>query len=249
MKRTIITGILIAAFLFNACERRLTYESFEEDKLFSLEELYELPTFRYMDRAMENPEQVFKVAFVKRNYKKVPDEIYRFKYLNILELTLNEINYLPRYVGDMIYLQDLYMASNDFKDIPEHVYDLPHLKRISFADNEITEIPEKLIAKEGIEEIYLGRNDIREIPAELFDMKDLKVLQLDRCLITYLSPDIARLQTLNVLNLGWNGLRDLPYEELKSMKNLRSINLSKNPLDRARVMELRNAMPWARIDF
>jgi Leucine-rich repeat (LRR) protein len=249
MKRTIIAGILITALILAACERRLSYNAFEKDKLFTLEKLYELPTFRYMERAMENPEEVYKVAFVKRNYKKVPDEIYQFKYLNILELTLNEINYLPRYVGDMIYLQDLYMASNNFKDIPDHVYELPNLKRISFADNEITEIPEKLIAKEGIEEVYLGKNDISEIPPSLFEMKDLKVLQLDRCLLTYLSPDIAKLQTLTVLNIGWNGLRDLPYEELKTMKNLRSINLSRNPLDRAEVMDLRKAMPWARIDF
>ncbi|MEA3477082.1 MAG: hypothetical protein U9R60_02795 [Bacteroidota bacterium] len=250
MKNKIIL-FLIMALMLGCTEsvKRLEYEDFDENKLFPLHELYNMRTYRHIDKALATPDAVYKLSLIKNGLVAVPEEVYEFKYLNTLELTMNELNDLPVYIGDMLYLQSLYLTSNKFTMVPEPVYNLKNLKRIRMGGNQLSEIPQQLVMMQSIQELFFGKNMITEIPSATFDMQDLYVLKLNHNKIEHLSPKIAQLEKLEVLNLSSNNISEIPFDALKAMRRLKALDFRNNNMNVEVLDSLQKVMTWAKIYY
>ncbi len=69
------------------------------------------------------------------------------------------------------------------------------------------------------------------LPKDLAKLPVLRELALNRCELTDLPEVIPTLTLLESLDLGYNRIKELP--DLKSMSNVRRLNLQNNPLTRA----------------
>jgi len=245
MKKT-LGIILILSLLMAACEKRIHYKQFEPEKLFSLQELYEIKTYRSMEEALESPDSVYKLLIFNQNLESVPVKVSKFHYLNVLELTRNQLTTLPLYIGDMLYLQDLYLGFNNFSKVPDCIYRLPNLKRFIIENNKLSDIPAGLTEMQNLEELHLSQNNIEEIPEELYGMRSLKVLKVDNNQISEISPGIANLENLEILYISYNKIKNLPYE-ITGLQKLRSIYLRGNEIPMETIDSLRVLMPNTKI--
>jgi Leucine-rich repeat (LRR) protein len=239
--------VVILGYIIIGCEPKVEYNGYDENLLFSLDELYQLPTYRSLEEALKTPDSVYKIVLFNKGLKEVPGKVARLKYLNILELTTNELSDLPDWVGDMIYLQDLYVARNQFSEVPEAVFRIKNLKRVIFDYNQFTEIPVKILTNPNIEELHFGHNQITRIPDELYGMKQLKVLKLDENNIDYLDTRVGQLTSIKVLDVEGNNLDTLPFNEIINLPNLRTLNIRDNNLSWAFTDSLKRALPGVRV--
>lgn len=118
-----------------------------------------------------------------------PSELANFKDLESIDLSKNEIQFIP-------------------KSIVSH----KGLKQLNLKGNKISEIPEYLSQLQNLEVINLSNNEIKYIPGFIFQMKSLKSLYLDNNQLTNVLPKSIDLNTLENLTLFNNSILNLPKE-------------------------------------
>ena len=69
-------------------------------------------TYRKLDRALREPDQVYRLDLSGQKLKTVPGEVFQFKNLNALDLSGNKIKQLPDSLGKLVYLQE-FRASHE----------------------------------------------------------------------------------------------------------------------------------------
>ncbi|MCB9236197.1 MAG: leucine-rich repeat domain-containing protein [Bacteroidia bacterium] len=119
------------------------------------EELKFKKTYRSLDRALAEPEQVFKLSLIEQDLKALPAEIGKLKNLQIL-----------------------YLNSNKLKELPEELGNCKNLQVINLYKNKLTEIPPFLGKFKHLEEIYLGHNKIVTAPIWIGQLRHVKLMDM-----------------------------------------------------------------------
>jgi Leucine-rich repeat (LRR) protein len=185
--------------------------SFKEDKLLSIDRLYKEKTYRdFHTIDFKNIDNVYKLVIYRQGLKKIPKKVYSLSYLNILEITYNELCSIPAKISELRYLQDLYFQHNKIKEFPRVCFQIEHLKRLDLSYNKIDKIPQDIYRIKTLEELYLASNNINSIPNSLFSLNSLKVLKLDNNNISYLSDSLTKMPNLKKLFINNNSLSKIP---------------------------------------
>ena len=94
--------------------------------------------------------------------------------------------------------------------------------------------------------LRLNLDSLENLPSKINQLKSLKELYVEGTELMSLPPEIGQLQNLSKLSLDRNSLSNLP-ENIKMIKSLKNIYLHGNPFTEAKIIELREAMPWCEI--
>ena len=97
----------------------------------------------------------------------ISGEVEKFRGLNKLYLSHNDIAKIPKEIGSLAQLQCLYLNHNDIAKIPKEIGNLAQLQCLDLSHNGITEIPEELANLAQLQWLDLSHNGITEIPKEL----------------------------------------------------------------------------------
>jgi len=91
----------------------------------------------------DNYELLYKLTELKRKLKLKEDIYTRYqsKYLN---LAYNRIKEIPKEIGQLINLQNLYSDGNQIKEIPKEIGQLTNLETLDLRNNQIKEIPKQI---------------------------------------------------------------------------------------------------------
>lgn len=151
-------------------------------------------TFRSLEKALENPDQVYRLDLSGQKLKEVPEEVFRFKNLNALDLSHNKLKALPDRLQELKHMQEFRASRNKLTEVPKSFCRMVHLKRLDISRNALTGLPKCIGAFKQLVSLDLWDNDLAEFPEEMGDMKSLRFLDLRA--IQFEVPEMEHLQNL-----------------------------------------------------
>jgi len=151
-------------------------------------------TYRSLDRALKEPELVYRLDLSGEKLKTFPEELYLLKNLNALDLSGNKLKELPARLGEFIYMQEFRASKNKLKKFPEAVCKWVHLKRLDMSRNALDSLPPCMGRLKELMSMDLWDNDLAGFPDELSSMKALRFLDLRA--IQFDEPEMERIQRL-----------------------------------------------------
>jgi Leucine-rich repeat (LRR) protein len=118
--------------------------------------------------------QVCKVKLNYKRIKKIPEQIFSFNNLQILELYYNNLTQIPAEIKLLTRLKELKLSNNYITQIPDELYSLTKLEKIILNHNPIKNISSKIKNMSGLKYIYMGVTDIQTFPDELFELPNIE---------------------------------------------------------------------------
>jgi Leucine-rich repeat (LRR) protein len=213
-------------------------------------DLYRARRFESIGEALEaGPENVFKLVLWGQKLGKIPPDIGALKYLQTLDLALNELTRLPDEISGLHYLQGIYANGNRLKEFPQQIILLPVLTRVDLSDNNIHRIPEEIVRMQQLTRLSMDKNAVSAIPPEVYQLRNLSVLEFSGNNITEISGEISNLVKLKKLDLAHNHLQTLPKEITYLSGTLKDLRIQGNRIPREEIEFLRITMPGTNIRF
>ncbi len=184
----------------------------------------------------------------------IPNSLLLLKNIKKLDLSQNQINYLPQGFGkNQKELTILNLSENHLQSIDSnysflenlkilklssnklnHLYDvferLKNLEILSLSNNSISEIPPSIFNLSQLKRLDLSKNRLNQIPL-ISNLKNLEFLDLSSNKLKYVPNTIGKLTNLTTLNLVENELNELP-NEIEGLKKLKVLIFDKNKLSR-----------------
>ena len=218
--------------------------------------LPELTDLKEIKAWFENPanadqlNSIEKLDLSKCNLKVIPSPLAKMSRLKHLNLSSNELNHIPEWLGtrleslllsdNLFYeipksiegftmLQELDMNNNQISSISDEVCRLTQLKILRLTDNQLTKIPDQIEKLSKLESLWLSRNQIDEISEKIGSLTELKTVGLSDNQIDELPKEMARLDKLEMLLLTKNKIRKIPVEN-NCWKRLKKLTLGNNQI-------------------
>jgi Leucine-rich repeat (LRR) protein len=158
-------------------------------------------------------------------------EIGRLTWLQILDLSENELTTLPPQIGQLTLLEALDVSENELTTLPPEVGQLRSLQTLDLNKNALNELPPEIGQLAALLRLKLGQNRFNTLPSEIGRLKSLQTLDLSENQLTTLPPEIGDLAALQSLNLSENRLTALP-REIGHLAALEALALRRNGLSR-----------------
>lgn len=162
-------------------------------QLLTIAALDTVHTYRSLEKAMKEPDKVYRLDLSKTKLKEVPD-LRMFKNLNALDLSQNKLKTIPAWLGEMKLIQELRISKNKIETFPEAICKLTHLKRLDVSRNAITGLPKCMGGLKELVSLDAWDNDLADFPAQLSGMESLRFLDLRN--IMFELPEMEHIEGL-----------------------------------------------------
>ncbi|MHA2096748.1 MAG: leucine-rich repeat domain-containing protein, partial [Candidatus Hodarchaeales archaeon] len=131
------------------------------------------------------------------------------------------------YIGNFHFLELLDLSHNQLTSLPASIGNLKTLKILNLDNNQLSSLPDSLSQLNNLEVLKLSSNNFHSLPASLFQLKRLVTLALDENQLEFLSDAISQLTHLRELEAWNNQLSSLP-STLSHLSNLQCLILARN---------------------
>lgn len=145
-----------------------------------------------------------------------------------LSLVALGLTQLPESIGNLTWLQTLYLQDNSLGRLPESIGRLDQLQGLSIDHNKLTELPESIGQLAQLSSLFLSGNELAKLPDSIGRLAQLHAINLAGNHLTGLPESIGRLALLQGLSLAGNRLTRLP-EGLLHLVALQELYLHDNP--------------------
>ncbi|XP_051174406.1 leucine-rich repeat and death domain-containing protein 1-like isoform X2 [Leptopilina boulardi] len=161
------------------------------------------------------------------NTSEIADEV---KKKNILHWNYREFNELPIVVKTHgSHVREIYLKWNKLKTLPKWIGELKNLQNLYLSGNFIQKLPQE-IKFSKLTVLDLNSNQLEFIPTSVANLITLKYLLLDDNYITRIPPIFSQLRNLEYLSICRNRLETLP-EWLGSLEKLEDLIVDNNYLE------------------
>ncbi|QHG18652.1 COR domain-containing protein [Nostoc sp. ATCC 53789] len=204
------------------------------------EHLKELDLSNYLgtnnkEKLTEIPAEVFELEWLEvlnlsdNQITTLPEAISRLQQLTTLDLSRNKLTTLPEAIASLQQLTTLDVSYNRLMTLPEAIACLHQLTSLNLKDNKLTTLPKAIASLQQLTTLDLSYNRLKTLPEVIASLQQLTTLDLSRNRLTILSEAIASLQQLTTLDLSRNRLTILS-EAIARLQQLTSLHLSYNQL-------------------
>lgn len=159
------------------------------------------------------------------------EDLYMREYLDI------RFPYLPKEIGYLRNLRNLYLQNNGLNFLPDEIVNLENLQVISVSDNNLTSLPKEIGKLKNLKDICLYKNKFEYLPKEIGDWENLERLDVACNFLKSIPKEIGKLTKLINIYIENNKLTSLPIKEMCNMNNLRKIYVYDNNLSNVNEME------------
>lgn len=135
-------------------------------------------TYRSYGEAVIYPDSVYILDLSRQKRKVVPDEIRRFRNLQVLKLSRNNLKELPEWIGEFPMLEHLDLSNNSLGALPPSIGNLQHLKFLGLNRNVITTLPPEAGRLKRLEVLELWDNEVDSLPDDIRLLNSLRTLEL-----------------------------------------------------------------------
>jgi len=185
-----------------------------------------------LPESLGNLHKLKRLTLSENKLKKVPDSIGELDQLEWLLLGDNQLSSLPESIGKLSNLQVLLVSLNQLEALPESIGELGNLEQFSCVGNRLKTLPEAFGSLHSLRKLKLSDNlTLSDLPASMEQLIKLESIQMGNCAFTQFPIAICQLPQLKVLFANKNQIGTLP-NEIKGLKNLETMNLSGNPLEK-----------------
>ncbi|XP_033751636.1 insulin-like growth factor-binding protein complex acid labile subunit [Pecten maximus] len=170
--------------------------------------------------------------------------------LRILDLATNDIEHITKEgLIDLESLEELYLSSNDIVEIDNGTFMfLRRLTRLDLSRNHITEISTGVLRSLALlQYLDLSHNKIMSLPPRvLYGLSELKEISFDNNFIKTIGMDAFKTapstshSKITAVSLQNNAIKEISAEALRSIPQLKSLNLGHNKIKRIHSMGLSN---------
>lgn len=157
----------------------------------------------------------------------LPLYIFAYKHLKTLDVSSNSIQHFPR-ITSLPALTILNLSHNDIAYLPEEIGILSNLEELILDDNHLTALSKSLFQLKKITRLCISNNQLDELPARIYELRSLQFLGLTNNNLRGLPKEIGQLPRLLTLALNGNPLCELPYS-LCQLEKLSCLNLAAVP--------------------
>ena len=146
------------------------------------------------------------------NLSYIPPTIGNLTSLTHLHLDFNNLTYLPNDIGNLTSLTILFLHCNRLTSLPDDIGNLTQLTSLNLFDNDLTSLPDTISNLGSLTELQISDNRLSSLPNGIWNLSLLSTLNVQNNQLTSL-PDIPedRVTPLSQLKLSGNqNLRRLP---------------------------------------
>lgn len=172
----------------------LVFTSATQAQLLDALALDSVRTFRSLEKALENPDQVYRLDLSGQKLKEVPEGVFQLKNLNALDLSNNKLKELPERLQELKHMQEFRASRNKLTEVPKSICRFIHLKRLDLSRNALTALPKCVGALHELVSLDLWDNDLADFPEEMANMRALRFMDLRA--IQFEVPEMEHLQSL-----------------------------------------------------
>lgn len=173
---------------------------------------------------------ISKLSIEGKGSKKLPDSVFTYTNLHVLELKDFRISRLPKHlkINRLVLINNnpsrrLKLPKNDSithliirgdknNKLPRRYDRLKNLKTLDLNNNTIRYVSKSIIKLKKLENLSFYKNELKEVPEFLYDIKTLRTLDLYYNHLRVISSSIKKLNNLEVIYLAENELASLPDE-------------------------------------
>lgn len=187
----------------------------KKDSLLKVEEVPQERTFTSLAKALENPEQVYKLK-IKDEFIIINSEISKLKNLEDLEI-IGRLDSIPEEIGALENLQNFYVKNrknNQLKYLPKSFGKLENLQVVEISGN-LQEVPEEISQLQNLKKLDLGYNQLKTLPESIGNIRSLENLFLYHNQLENIPKSLENLKKLQKLDFRYNPLPKLSVEQLK----------------------------------
>ena len=125
-----------------------------------------------------SPDTVFYLTFTKSKLTVLPDSLAKFQHLKALDLSKNQLEELPDFIGGLDSLVYLDLSKNKLAVFPVEICRLTGLKTLIVNRNEFEELPDCIRYLSSLQFLDLWSTPIRTFPPGFTELKSLQKLDL-----------------------------------------------------------------------
>lgn len=177
----------------------------------------------------DQPDTVKNLILNKLHLETFPDVIYRFKNLEKLDLSGNNIQQVPQEIWSLKKLKFLSLSGNRIDYSSFKFKRNKHLKDLNLQYTEMAKMPKSLKKNRRLEILFVGNNPIKFSKNDFKRMTNLKALNLYNVRTSILPKSIGKLKNLEELDLYYNDLQFLP-KEVCNLPKLKTLSVANNQL-------------------
>lgn len=163
-------------------------------QVLSQAELDTAKVYRSLERALAEPDRVYRLDLSGKKLKTLPEEIRLLRNLNALDLSGNKLKSLPAWLGDFTSMQEFRASRNKLTEFPEAICKWRRLKRLDLSRNALPGLPRCIGALRELVSMDLWDNDLVDFPEEMERMDALRFMDLRN--IQFEQPEMDRIQEL-----------------------------------------------------
>eukprot|EP00917_Polyrhabdina_sp_WS-2016_P020475 GHVP01043868.1.p1 GENE.GHVP01043868.1~~GHVP01043868.1.p1 ORF type:complete len:460 (-),score=65.81 GHVP01043868.1:350-1729(-) len=166
-----------------------------------------------------------------RGLRQLPVSVFIEKdSVTTLDLTKNELEFLPEEITQLVHLERLALGGNKIKTLPRGITRLKKLKWLDFTENSSLIIPDFLSEMNSLLGVGLSACGLKSVPSSIWKLRGLLKAAFFSNTIRQIPRDIGNLKGLLKLDLSSNMIKKLP-DEIGDLRELTWINLSNNLIE------------------
>lgn len=131
-----------------------------------------------IEEGLLSPDSVRYLSLKHKKLKKLPNEIFLFKNLEILDVSKNKLDEIPEDIQKLSKLREISVANNNLTTLPIQIGNLTELRKIIACQNNIALLPTTIGKLNKLELLDLWSNEIESFPDEIKSLTNLKYVDL-----------------------------------------------------------------------
>ena len=160
----------------------------------------------------KNYEKILGVDIEKRDLEFIPEKLFEFTNLKILNLSGNLIKIISPKIKNLINLEEIYLDSNFIYDLPEEIGELKKLKKLILSNNKIKELPQHFYNLENLEILNLSCNSLHSLSDDLSKMKKLEYVYLRNNKLTYIPKYLSQIKVVKIFYNSYENMDNLSFD-------------------------------------
>lgn len=203
------------------------------------EQILELNNLEYLDlthcglvnsyNASSFPDDFHKLKSLKKinltnnEIEFLPAVFYKLKSLEALDLTNNKITSLPETVSKLTHLKEFILSHNNISSLPKSFSKLKNLNYLSLFGNNLSALPASFSNLSNLEHLNISNNNFDSFPKVILELRQLSCFKFD--LTHPLPEDFHQLINLKKLEIGLESEWNLSASAIYSLKNLEELQV------------------------